>query len=133
MQNEKMHLGKREHRPNPIRDRSYAFALKIVNFCTELQIEHEYVISKQLLKSGTSIGANVEEALHAESRADFIHKLGIALKEAHETDYWLRLVRDSGKDPSSQTPALREELNIIISLLTSIIKTAKQNSGYVSK
>lgn len=113
---------------NPIKEKSYVFALGIVQFCRELQDKHEYVLSKQLLKSGTSIGANVEEAQQGQSKQDFIAKLSISLKEAHETDYWLRLIFDSGLDDHLRVDSLREELNSIISLLTAIIKTSKQNA-----
>jgi len=112
---------------NLIQEKSYAFALNIVRFCRELQDSHEYVLSKQLLKSGTSIGANVEEAQQGQSKLDFIAKLSISLKEAHESDYWLRLILDSGLDTNNQVDSLRKELDSIISLLTAIIKTSKQN------
>ena len=84
-----------EPKENPIKEKSFAFALKIIKLCQQLQDQHEYVISKQLLRSGTSIGANIEEATAAESRADFIHKMKIAMKEARETHYWLRLIDQS--------------------------------------
>ncbi len=116
-----------KQKPNPLRDQTYEFALEIVRFCMEMQERREYVISRQLLKSGTSIGANVEEALHAESRADFIHKLSIALKEAHESNFWLRLIFDSQCDPNCKTAELRRKLHAIISLLTRIIKSTKEN------
>ncbi|MFZ6015433.1 MAG: four helix bundle protein [Patescibacteria group bacterium] len=77
-------------------DKSYQFALKIIKLYFYLSKEkHEFVISKQVLRSGTAIGANSEEAVAAISKADFINKVQIALKEARETDYWLRLIRDS--------------------------------------
>src|SRR3989344_3295429 len=114
-------------KPNAIKDQSYTFALHIVQFCTLLQEKREYVISKQLPTSGTSVGANVEEALQGQSKPDFISKLSISLKEAHETDYWLRLLKDGGHDIDGRTIALRKELDSIISLLTAIIKTTKQN------
>ena len=79
------------------RAKSRAFALRVVKSCRFLQSERkEYVLSKQLLRSGTAIGALVREAEYAESRADFVHKLHIALKEASETDYWIDLLCDSG-------------------------------------
>jgi four helix bundle protein len=79
-----------------LREKSYQFALRIVKLYQFVVSEKsEYVLSKQILRSGTSIGANVEEANQAESKADFIHKLSIAQKESFETDYWLRLLRDS--------------------------------------
>ncbi len=77
---------------NPVRRKSFDFALVIVSLCRELQASREYVISRQLMKSGTSIGANVEEAVSAESRKDFLHKMNLALKEARESHYWLRLL-----------------------------------------
>jgi four helix bundle protein len=76
-------------------EKSYAFSLSIVNLCFDIQSkQREYVLTKQLLRSATSVGALSEEAQQAESKADFIHKLAIANKEAHETHYWLRLMRD---------------------------------------
>ena len=110
---------------NPIREKSYAFALRIIPFCRELMAKKEYVLSKQLLKSGTSIGANVEEALQAQSRKDFISKLSIALKESVESKYWLRLLRDSKLTTVEKTASLLADLDEIIKLLTAIIKTTK--------
>ena len=90
--------------------------------------EHnEYVISKQLLKSGTSIGANIEESVHAQSKADFIHKLSITQKEANETNYWLRLVKDGGYLRSDLADSLINDCTEIQKLLTASIKTAKAN------
>lgn len=81
---------------NIIKDKSYAFALQIIDLIGLFQSNNEgFIIGKQLLKSGTSIGANVEEAIGAFSKYDFIYKMSLALKEARETNYWLRLVRDS--------------------------------------
>ena len=74
---------------------SFEFALEIIEYCELLEEKRKYVISNQLLKSGTSIGANVKEAQNAESKADFIHKLKIALKESNETEYWLELLKES--------------------------------------
>src|SRR2546427_11775737 len=79
-----------------VKDKSYSFAVRIVRLYKFLTEEkHEFILSKQVLRSGTSIGANVKEGLQAESRADFIHKLSIALKEASETEYWLQLLKDT--------------------------------------
>ncbi|RYG22990.1 MAG: four helix bundle protein [Chitinophagaceae bacterium] len=80
---------------NIVRDKSYTFALEIIQAYKALTARNEFVMSKQLLKSGTSIGANIRESEFAESRLDFTHKLRIALKEANETDYWLDLLRAS--------------------------------------
>lgn len=107
-----------ERKPNPVRDKSYAFALRVIRAVQHLmKHEKEFVLSKQLLRSGTSIGANVQEALQAQSKRDFIAKLSIALKEAHETEYWIRLLTDSA--------SLRSDLDEILGLLTAIIKTSK--------
>ena len=78
-----------------IKEKSYSFALQIIRLYKSLLKQNEFVLSKQLLRSGTSIGANVEEALAGQSRADFLSKMSIASKEARETHYWLRLIRDN--------------------------------------
>ncbi|MEP0368863.1 MAG: four helix bundle protein [Cyclobacteriaceae bacterium] len=114
-------------RKNPLLEKSYAFSLLAINFCFELQDKYkEYVLTRQLLKSATAIGALAEEAQQAESKADFIHKLAIANKEAHETNYWLRLIRDSHKfeEDVSELIQLSDELK---RLLVSIIKSSKAN------
>ena len=81
---------------NPILEKSYELALVVIPLCRELQMkQHEYVLSRQLMKAGTSVGSNVEEAQGGQSRADFLSKMSIAAKEARETHYWLRLIRDS--------------------------------------
>lgn len=114
---------------NPIQEKSYAFAIEIVLFCRELQKEkHEYVLSKQLLKSGTSIGANVEEAQRPQSRADFCSKMSIALKEAYETRYWLRLIRDTHLAPSSEVQKYLEALEHIIRLLGAITSSSRKKA-----
>ena len=84
-----------ENSENPIVDLSYNFGVRIVKIYKYLSSKQVYVLSKQILRCGTSIGANVHESIHAQSKADFISKMNIALKEADETDYWLRLLRDS--------------------------------------
>ncbi len=114
---------------NPIREKSYQFALSAINLFQRLQEHREYVISKQLLRSGTSVGANVEEAIAAESRRDFIHKMAIASKEARETVYWLRLLSDSDLAPeldASKELACAQEL---VRILTSIVKSTSSGSG----
>ena len=81
---------------NTIQEKSFRFAVRIVNLCRYLQSEQkEYILTKQLLRCGTSIGANVAESQQAQSRPDFISKLNIALKEAYETNYWLRLLHET--------------------------------------
>jgi four helix bundle protein len=107
-------------------DKSYAFSLEIIKLYKNLSSKNEYVLSKQILRSGTSIGANVEEAQAAFSKKDFIHKMSISSKEARETLYWLRLLSDSemlDKEFNSLL-SMAEEL---IKLLTSIVKSSQQN------
>lgn len=110
---------------NLIVNLSFQFALKIISLSEELEQERQYVIAKQVLKSGTSIGANVREAQNAESKADFIHKLKIAAKEADETEYWLLLCEESENYPT--TKKLREDLTSIIKVLSKIIGSSKRN------
>ena len=115
---------------NIVQDKSYAFALRIIRLYKHLvHDKNEYVLAKQILKSGTSIGANVEEAIQGESRADFVHKLAIALKEANETRYWLNLLRDSEIiNNDENTQSLIDDCSEMIKLLTTIIKTSKKKS-----
>jgi four helix bundle protein len=110
-------------RESIIRDKSYKFALKIIELYKLLLKHKEYVISKQLLRSGTSIGANIEEALAGQSRADFMSKMSIASKEARESKYWLNLLNDSGLVKKELLKPLMEECDSIIKILTSIVKT----------
>lgn len=88
---------------------------------------HEYVLSKQILRSGTSIGANIEESVHAQSKIDFIHKLSIAQKEANETNYWLRLLKDAEYIDGKLAESFLSDCEEIQRLLTASIKTAKSN------
>jgi four helix bundle protein len=111
---------------NIIRDKSFKFALKIVQLYKYLVEEKkEYILSKQVLRSGTAIGALVEEAVQAESKPDFIHKLSIANKEANETAYWLRLLKESGYLEDQLSKSIFQDCTEIIKLLTSIINTTK--------
>ena len=90
--------------------------------------EHkEFALSKQVLRSGTSIGANIEESIHAQSKTDFIHKLSISQKEASETSYWIKLLRDSDYLNNKLASSLLNDCEEIQKLLTSSIKTAKSN------
>ena len=109
-----------------IQDKSRAFAIDIIN-CYKFLVEeqHEYVLSKQLLRSGTSIGANARESKNAQSKNDFLNKLSIALKEADETDYWLDLLHVTNYLDNELYDALANDCNEIIKILTSIIKTLK--------
>ena len=109
-------------------EKSYAFALRMVKLYQYLSVTHrEFVLSKQALRSGTSIGANVTEATRAESKTDFVHKLAIAQKEAFETEYWLNLLRDGGYMTPAQTRSLLAECCELQKILTASIKTAKRN------
>jgi len=110
---------------NALKQKSYSFALEVVKTCIELQAEKEFILSKQLLRSGTAIGALVEEANQAESKADFIHKLSIANKEANETQYWIRLLIDSEVLESAKGEVLLKHCTELIKILTASIKTSK--------
>jgi len=113
-------------RGNVIREKSFAFALRIVKLCRYLNDEkREYVLSKQLLRSGTAIGALVREAEQAESKADFIHKMAIALKEANETDYWIELLYQSEILKQKEYNSIYPESVELFKLLTSIVKTSR--------
>jgi len=109
---------------NVVKNKSFDFSLIIIELYKKLQEQREYVISKQLLRSATSIGANIAESEASESRADFVHKLSIASKEARETLYWLRLLERSRLVEIELTKYI-ESCDEIIKLLTSIVKTIK--------
>ncbi len=109
-------------------EKSFEFAVRIVNLYKYLsQNKKEYVLSKQLLRSGTSIGANIAEAQRGQSKADFIAKMSIALKEAYETDYWLRLLERTDYLSLQEFQSLDKENKELISLLMSICKIANAN------
>ena len=119
---------KGERRNSIAHTKAKAFAVRIVKFAQFLQNERkEHVLSKQILRSGTSIGANLHECINAQSKADFISKLQIALKEANETDYWLEIFFESEIIDRQMYDSLHSDLNELISLLVSSIKTAKDN------
>jgi four helix bundle protein len=112
-----------------IHELSYDFACRITRlfqYLTEDAEYKEYVQSKQLYRSGTSIGANVRESKHAQSDADFLSKMSIAYKEADETDYWLNLLRDNGYLNDEQFESLSHDMQRILKILTSIVKTMNQ-------
>jgi four helix bundle protein len=112
---------------NIVREKSYAFALRVVKAYKFLsQEQREFVLSKQMLRSGTSVGALVREAEHAQSNADFISKLSIALKEANETEYWLMLLKDSDYMDEKSFDSIHRDCDELIRLLISIIKTLKE-------
>jgi len=111
---------------NVLREKSYAFALRVVGTGRELMEEQrEYILSRQLLRSGTSIGANVEEAIGGQSTRDFEAKLSIAYKEARETHYWIRLLSDSHYLNHSEADALLTDVDELQRILGSILRTLK--------
>lgn len=111
---------------NIIKEKSFSFALKITDLCMQMKKDGEYVLSKQLLRSGTSIGANVEESSAAQSRKDFINKLSIASKESRETRYWLRLI-DGSSHLRYNTSKFIDDIEEIIRILSSIVKTTSNS------
>ena len=111
-------------RENIILDKSFAFALDTIGLYKKLVGQKEFIISKQLLKCGTSIGANVNESIAAQSKKDFISKMSIAAKEARETKYWLQLLQESQLVSTDYNNYLLK-IEEIIKILTSIIKTAQ--------
>lgn len=110
---------------NIIRDKSFLFAIKSIDLYKELIENKEYVLSKQFLRSATSIGANIEEATAGVSKKDFVHKLAISSKEARETYYWLRLIEHYNKDLNINN--LKSDCEELIKILTKIIKTTQEN------
>ena len=125
-------MGEDEKATAGIHELSYDFGCRITRlfqYLTEDSEYKEYVISKQIYRSGTSIGANVRESKHAQSDADFLSKMSIAYKEADETDYWLNLLHDNGYINETQYTSLTNDLTRILKLLTSIVKTMRQKVG----
>ncbi len=113
---------------NILKDKSYTFALRMVKLTQYLSGEkREYVLSKQVLRSGTAIGALVSEAEFAQSKSDFVNKLSVGLKEANETHYWLKLLNEGGYISEVMFNSLQPQIKELISLLVTSIKTAKQN------
>ena len=113
---------------NIVIDKSYAFALRIIKLYKYLADTHkEYIISKQVLRSGTAIGALLSELVYAQSKADFINKAHVALKEANETAYWLSLLKDSEYISIDSYNSIYIDCNELIKLLVSIVKTSKNN------
>lgn len=109
-----------------LKDKSYTFAVNVVKFCRRLQDSGDFVINKQLLRSGTAIGALIREAEFAESRADFSHKCSIALKEANETQYWLSLVKDTNSaEFFTEVEKLKSDCNELISMLVVIVRKTR--------
>ena len=110
-----------------LKDKSYQFAIRIVKLSQWLQTEKkEYVLSKQLLRSGTSVGALIRKAEFGQSKADFIHKLSIGLKEANETDYWLNILYDTSYIDEAGFQQMQNTCQELIAMLTASIKTLKK-------
>ena len=113
---------------NQIQTASKAFALRIIRFYKYLNEEKNIkVLSKQVLRSGTSIGANVRESVNAQSKMDFVNKMNIALKEANETEYWLELLYESDIIDKKQFESIYDDCSKLVATLTKIIKTTKAN------
>ena len=111
-------------------NKAYVFALRIINAYKYFTKEQkEFVLSKQMLRSGTAIGALTREAEHAQSRADFVNKMNIALKEANETEYWLMLLKDSEYMDEKTFISIHDDCNELIRLLVSIVKTTKEKNN----
>jgi len=115
-----------EKKKNIIKEKSFAFGKRIVRMCKYLEKnKKEYVLSKQLKRSGTAPGALVRESEHAESKKDFIHKLSVPLKEANETDYWLNLIKEGGYITKEEFTSIWKDCDEIIRILVKILKTSK--------
>ena len=113
---------------NVVQDKSYKFALRIIKLYQFLHNrKKELVLSKQVLRSGTAVGALIEEGIHAESKSDFIHKMNIAYKEAKETHYWIRLLRDSEIIDKKSSDTILNDSEEINKLLTKILITSRKN------
>lgn len=116
---------------NIVKQKSFAIAIRIVRLYQHLcDSKKEYVISKQLLRSGTSVGAMIREAEHAETKADFKHKMAIAQKEINETLYWLELLKETEYLSNEEFSSINSDAIEIIKLITAIIKTTKSNINH---
>lgn len=114
---------------NVLADKSIAFAIRIVKCSKYLQTEkNEHIMSKQVLRSGTSIGANAHEGFYAQSRADFVNKLSVSLKEASETSYWLTILNKTDYIKDEMFQSLKTDVDELIRIIISTIKTAKKNA-----
>ena len=114
---------------DPLNEKSFSFSLRIIKLFKYMQNNHkEYILSKQLLRSGTAVGALIREAKYAQSKADFLNKLMIALKEAYETKYWLELLHQSDYIDQAMYKSIEPDINELLKLLVSSTKTVKQGS-----
>lgn len=113
-----------------IKDKSFAFAIRAIKLYKILVTEkREYVLSKQLLKSGTAIGALVKEGEHAQSKKDFLNKMNVALKEANETEYWLLLLKETEYIGGREFDSIHKDCDELVRMLVSIVKTTKTSLG----
>ena len=111
-------------KPNPVREKSYVFAVDVVLLSGELAGARQFVLANQVLRAGTSVGANVEEALAGQSRRDFRSKMAIASKEAREAHYWLRLLRDGEIVHHERVHDMLQRCEELVRLLTAIVKSS---------
>ena len=117
---------------NLIEEKSFAFSVQVVQTVKAIRANHkEYELTRQFVRSGTSIGANVCEAVKAQSRNDFIAKMSIASKEANETQYWIKLLEATGYIGSEQSEKLKREVSELIKILTSIVKTTQEKKDHL--
>ena len=113
-----------------VKEKSFVFAVRIVKLYQHIsENKKEFVLSKQLVRSGTSIGANINEALQASSKRDFINKMNISLKEAQETEYWLRLLHETHYLSDREFQSIYEDSIELLKMLTSIVKTSRENEN----
>lgn len=116
-----------QNKPFDIKDRSFEFALDCLKYCKTISLEHkEYILTKQLSRSATSVGANIREAQNSNSKKDFIHKLSIAQKECNESIYWIELLKTFLELTSEETLRLLKEANELLRILSSIVLNTKQ-------
>lgn len=121
-------------KPLEIRERTFQFALQTFRICEQInETEKQFIITKQLARSASSVGANVREARNAESKNDFIHKLSIALKECDESIYWIELLIELSKSKKEELMELRGESNQLMKILSTIIIRSKANSTWIKR
>jgi len=121
-------------KPLDIRERTFQFALQTFRICEQInETEKQFIITKQLARSASSVGANVREARNAESKNDFIHKLSIALKECDESIYWIELLKGLSKSKEQELMTLEDESNQIMKILSTIILKTKNNSNWIKR
>lgn len=121
-------------KPLNIRERTFQFALAIFRICEQInETEKQFIITKQLARSASSVGANVREARNAESKNDFIHKLSIALKECDESIYWLELLLELSRSKKEELISLKKESDQIVRILSTIILKSKANSNWIKR